>query len=1673
MRQSRSLLERALAIVISIVMLLSTIPLTAVTAFAADTTLLETDFGKKIAYVGTPLEFYFKTLATEEDENKTVIGSFTLVDGDGADMSDAVDKLEYYDPATESWYEFYGDFGPAETGFPLTDGATTQFRVKFKTAGEYYLKAEILNFPDRSTLISTTKKIKVVNTGCELTTDIGTKTFNINQSVEFSYSTVPNDLAGEYVLGTFKVLDKDGHDAQSAVSELKYKEGENWYDFYGDFGPPVTGFPLTTATSHFKATLNTVGTYQVIVGIKRVSSEEILCEKTTEIKVVDTEKPVISEVTGAPAAWTNDDATLTVSATDNSGAIAGYRVNEGEWQTSPSFTITANGEYKFEAQDASENISEFKTVSVSFIDKTAPSVTLQLEPDSISPDGDWTKDEITVTINAEDPGGSGLDKYYVDGEELTGTTFKVSDADEHTVKVTDKAGNETVVTFTAKYDATAPVIEDVFGNPTDWTNADVVLTVNASDVGSGVISYSINDSTWQNAPDFTITENGEYTIKARDVVGNESEAVTVNVTRIDKAVPTITSFEASATDWTNQAVVVSGNLTDAESGAVKLYYQADGAAEWQEADFDHEYGAFDLTFSSEGQYTYKFYGEDAAGNQSAESVVTIKIDKTAPAVDAINGSDSWKNESFTVTGEVSDDRSGVAKVYYRLSGTEAWTEAELNGVSFNFTAAPTESGTYTYEVYCVDAAGNASETATSPEYKFDNVKPVTVLNELDPAGWTNQATTVSGKVSDDLSEVMSVYYVKDEGEPVAITADAEGNISFTIPNSENNNSTYTVYCVDNAGNESEICTFTAQIDVTAPSVPTITYGTPAVQKVLESITFGLFEAEQIATIHADDDLSGVKEIKYTLGGVETTAAADEGTVYVTIPVGTNAKLTAVAYDNAGNSSEQEQTISKDSENYEFEQVVVDAEKPVITAAASTDDWTEEDVIISGTVSDENAGVEKVYIKKGEDGTYEEIADFDGTNFSYTAAAQDYEGDYVLYCVDYFGHASDETTVSVKMDISDPKVDSISADPASWTNGKVVISGEVSDTPASPVAVYYKQANGEEKTAALADGKYSFELDPQDFSGNVYVWCEDAFGHKSDETSVFAVVNMDVTDPAVLSVTAAPSVWTNQDVVISGDVSDNLSGVATVYYKQGTAGETNTATLSEDKYSFTISAETTYHGNIYVWCVDAAGNTSEEKSVEIKIDADAPVMEPATAEPNDWTNQDVVISGKVFDDLSGVASVYCLDPNDETGETKVYAVLIFDEGTLNYKLTVPKTSYDKNDRKISVYAIDYAGNVSTVDVGVKMDVDAPTNLTITYSESVLDTVLGTITFGAYNPDKDRPLTVTLTAEDALSGVDYFEWTYTKEKGASDVNMASMETSEKIYPTEEKYSEDGKTATVSFTIDSQARGYISYKAVDRAGNGVDSELTADTSRINIVDTITPTRTVSYSDPAAILNAGTLTEVESYAEGDNVILYYNGSAEITLSITEANFYPDDVVVTATKDGEAYDVTLGEWTADGDEHVGKFILDGEGDFSFRVTYADRSGNEMAQYDSHEIRIAEKDPEIAVSYDPAEANANGIYFNKDRKAIIEITDHNFRGDGFTVSLTAKDVTGSSIAEETEIEDAFEAYLNNKANWSPNTVPSGTRNANFDRNNFSQTFINNGLVVSFDSAYVNPLLAVI
>lgn len=360
--------------------------------------------------------------------------------------------------------------------------------------------------------------------------------------------------------------------------------------------------------------------------------------------------------------------------------------------------------------------------------------------------------------------------------------------------------------------------------------------------------------------------------------------------------------------------------------------------------------------------------------------------------------------------------------------------------------------------------------------------------------------------------------------------------------------------------------------------------------------------------------------------------------------------------------------------------------------------------------------------------------------------------------------------------------------------------------------------------------------------------------------------------------------------------------------------------------------------------------------------------------------------------------------DSTGD--IHTITITYPGDANYSFDVAYTD------KATNAAEDYATDYFTVD---KTD---PTNLSVNYSTSVLDTVLEAVTFGFYN----AKMTVTLTAEDSTSEVHSFLYSYLNAAGVSNVNAELI--NEAIQAADIKYSENRKTATVTFEIpkmvlgsDNQFNGTVEFTATDRAGN--ESDAHKETKRI-VVDNIAPTAQVSYNEATNVV-------------GD--ISYYNGNINATITINEANFYANDVQVTVSKDGGAATAVTPTWNDNSvDVHVGTFTLTEDGDYFITINYTDKSSNKMTTYTSKQMTIDTKIEVPTYTINGVAKNEVGGAYKGEATIGFNFADQNF--DTKTIKLTR--------TRFDKVEDVTDTFIkvndNDKGGSGSFTIPSEVGN---------------------------------
>lgn len=141
-----------------------------------------------------------------------------------------------------------------------------------------------------------------------------------------------------------------------------------------------------------------------------------------------------------------------------------------------------------------------------------------------------------------------------------------------------------------------------------------------------------------------------------------------------------------------------------------------------------------------------------------------------------------------------------------------------------------------------------------------------------------------------------------------------------------------------------------------------------------------------------------------------------------------------------------------------------------------------------------------------------------------------------------------------------------------------------------------------------------------------------------------------------------------------------------------------------------------------------------------------------------------------------------------------------------------------------------------------------------------------------------------------------------------------------------------------------------------------------------------------------------------------YFSETRTATITVKERNFHEAGVSLDISNTGGSTPA-ISEWTqtGSGDETVNtaELVFDADGDYTVSMQFTDLAGNTAVTFDVQEFTIDKTMPEIAVSFDN-EQSTNGNYFAAERTATIRVTEHNFDADRIEIAGIAQD-NGNTI----------------------------------------------------------------
>ena len=354
-------------------------------------------------------------------------------------------------------------------------------------------------------------------------------------------------------------------------------------------------------------------------GTNTKSSISVLANK------FDHTAPTITNVTGNPDKWTNQNVTLTVNGAKDKGdnnvepgsglADAAYSFDGGAtWQASASKTYKSNTSgIVIKVRDKLGNIYTHSSIAITKIDKTAP--TCSWSGDINVASNAWTNQNRSISVSCNDLGGSNCNVNTLNKSWLfnTGTT-RTTDL---SYEIKDNAGNVTVCSKTANVfvDKTPPTCINS-GGSASWTNKDITLTGNCSDEGGSGCKDNVIRTISSDTNSTTESPGTVY-----DNVGNAKKCSSDQIVRIDKTLPTVSyNLGGGMAYESNKTIRVTGYDTNFSYMNVHVYkYNGNGYVYSSDKSVsNHTSSIYDVNLTS-GKWIVYSQVYDKAGNRQNQS----------------------------------------------------------------------------------------------------------------------------------------------------------------------------------------------------------------------------------------------------------------------------------------------------------------------------------------------------------------------------------------------------------------------------------------------------------------------------------------------------------------------------------------------------------------------------------------------------------------------------------------------------------------------------------------------------------------------------------------------------------------------------------------------------------------------------------------------------------------------------------------------------------------------------------------------------------------------------------------------------------------------------------------------------------------------------------------------
>ena len=514
--------------------------------------------------------------------------------------------------------------------------------------------------------------------------------------------------------------------------------------------------------------------------------------------------------------------------------------------------------------------------------------------------------------------------------------------------------------------------------------------------------------------------------------------------------------------------------------------------------------------------------------------------------------------------------------------------------------------------------------------------------------------------------------------------------------------------------------------------------------------------------------------------------------------------------------------------------------------------------------------------------------------------------------------------------------------------------------------------------------------------------------------------------------------------------NNISNIECYYYNDDQKPENKVTVSADEKYDYsskkTTSAEinfniTTKETGKYILKYTATNNAgvSKTNTKTFYVDNTAPVISQFTFKngnpaknpdsvikteygyyfKNTTTVEVTAVDGGVDSPVSGVSEIHFYTIGTDGIQSDEQIVSVSGNNQTSYKATFTVPANFKGN--VYAYAVDKAGNCYYFDTTTNKDDSQPVtpdrvvveNSSKHEQMSGIDISLPATNYiESSNKLYNNDVNVALNVSDSYSGIAKIEYSVSSEFDTDNNWDGSIEYSNDQSATtamngngtvsgwkiEESDQNLVTKASSTITVKNNSNNIkIEVKLTDRAGNVSTKKETLS------IDKTKPTIKIEYDNNNHTTHNGTE--------------FYKANRTATITVTERNFSPEDVISKITNTDNVIPQITG-WTThnvangenpDGTTHTATVVYASDGDYIFDIAFTDMAGNKADKVAQHKFTVDKTIPTINVSFDNNSAKNNN-YYKADRTATITVNEHNFNAQDVKVNISATVADKSTAA---------------------------------------------------------------